>query len=79
VPLGILSGILSLVPYFGLISTAVFIYGIVLQVFALMAVHRLSGGKATAVVFLPAVIITLLVIVLVVTFISVLVGVFLTR
>jgi len=78
-PLGVLSGILGLVPYLGLLSTAVFIYGIVLQVFALMAAHRLSGGKATAVVFLPAAIITLLVIVLVITFISVLVSVLLTR
>ena len=78
-PLGVLSGILGLVPYVGLISTAVFIYGIVLQVFALMAVHRLSGGKATAVFVLPAVLITLLMVVLVVTFIGVLVGVFLTR
>jgi hypothetical protein len=78
-PLGVLSGILGLVPYLGLLSTAVFTYGIVLQVFALMATHRLSGGKATAVVFLPAAIITLLVIVLVITFMSVLVSVLLTR
>lgn len=78
-PLGVLSGILGLIPYFGLISFAVFIYGIVLQVFAIMAVHRLSGGKATAVVFLPAAIIILLVIVFALVFASVLVGVFLTR
>jgi hypothetical protein len=78
-PLGVLSGILGLVPYFGLLSFAVFIYGVVLQVFALMAVHRLSGGKATAVVFLPAAIITLLVIVFALVFASVLIGVFLTR
>ncbi len=74
VPLGILSGILGLVPFFGLLGFAVFIYGIVLQVYALMAVHRLSGGKATAVVFLPAAMILLLAVVFVVTFISVLVG-----
>jgi hypothetical protein len=79
VPLGILGSILAMVPYFGLLSFAVFIYGIVLQVFALMAVHRLSGGKATAVVFLPAVVITLLVVVLAVTFISVLAGVLLSH
>ncbi len=78
-PLGVISAVLGLVPYFGLLSFAVFIYGIVLQVFALMAVHRLSGGKATLIVFLPTIIITLLVIILVVTFLSVLVGVFLTR
>jgi hypothetical protein len=74
VPLGILSGILGLIPFFGLLGFAVFIYGIVLQVYALMAVHRLSGGKATAVVFLPAAMILLLAIVFVVTFIGVLVG-----
>lgn len=75
-PLGILSGILGLVPFLGLLGFAVFIYGIVLQIYTLMAVHRLSGGKATAVVFLPAAMILLLVIVFVVTFISVLVGLF---
>lgn len=79
VPLGILGSILGMVPYLGLVSLAVFIYGIVLQVFALMAVHRLSGSKATVVVFLPAMVITLLVVVLVVTFISVLAGVLLSH
>jgi hypothetical protein len=78
-PLGVLSALLGLVPFFGLVNTAAFIYGIVLQVFALMAVHHLSGGKATLVVFLPAMIITLLIIIFVVTFISVLVGVFFTH
>lgn len=79
VPLGVLSAILDLVPYFGLLSFAVFIYGIVLQVFALMAVHRISGGKATLIVFLPAIIITLLVSILVVSFLGVLLSVFPTR
>jgi hypothetical protein len=75
VPLGILGSILGLIPYLGLLGLAVFIYGIVLQVFALMATHRLSRSKATAVVFLPAVMITLLAIGLVATFVSVLAGV----
>lgn len=36
-----------------LLSLAVFIYSIVLNIFSLMAVHRLSGGKATAAVLIP--------------------------
>ncbi len=50
--------ILSLIPFinllfFFLVAPAVSIYGIVLNIFALMAVHRLSGGKATLVYFIP--------------------------
>jgi hypothetical protein len=37
-----------------------FIYGIVLNVFAIMAVHRLSGGRAMAVVLIPVGIVILL-------------------
>lgn len=74
VPLGILSSALGLIPYFGLLGLAVFIYGIVLQIFALMAVHRLSGGKATTIVFLPTLMILLLMVVFAVIFASVLVG-----
>lgn len=70
-PLGILSSILNLIPYVGFISFAVFVYGIVLQVFAIMATHRLSGGKATLVVLLPALVVTILLFVLVLTFVSV--------
>lgn len=36
-----------------LLSFAVFVYSVVLNIFSLMAVHRLSGGKASAVVLLP--------------------------
>jgi len=70
-PLGIASSILNVIPYLGLISFAVFIYGIVLQVFAIMAAHRLSGGKATLVVLLPALVVAILLFVLVLAFISV--------
>jgi len=49
VPPGLFIGIACIV-LFGL---ALGIYQIVLQIFAIMAVHRLSGGKATAVVLLP--------------------------
>ena len=48
---------LSLIPVAGvalfvLLSLALSIYQIVLQVYALMAVHRLSGGKATSSILL---------------------------
>lgn len=54
VPLGILEGLFRLLPIAGgLIAIAGGIYEIVLSVFAIMGVHRLSGGKASAVVFIP--------------------------
>ncbi len=54
VPLGIIGSLLNFIPILGsLISTALGIYGIVLQIFSIMGVHRLSGGKASAVVFIP--------------------------
>jgi hypothetical protein len=75
VPLGIVGSLLALIPSLGLLSLAVFIYGIVLQVYALMAAHCLRGGEATAVVLLPALVILLLAIVFAVIFASVLIGV----
>jgi hypothetical protein len=71
VPLGILGSTLALIPSVELVSLAVAIYGIVLQVYAIMASHRLSGGKAAAVVFLPALVVTTLLVALVVIFLSV--------
>ena len=54
VPLGILVSLVGLIPIAGsFIGFAIGIYEIVLQIFAIMAVHRLSGGKATAVVLIP--------------------------
>ncbi len=54
VPIGIVSGIFYLIPIAGgFVAIAQNIYSIVLSIFLLMAVHRLSGGKATAVVFIP--------------------------
>lgn len=54
VPVEIVSLVLSVIPFLGgLISFALSIYGIVLAVFSIMASHRLSGGKATAVILLP--------------------------
>ncbi|GCE48644.1 hypothetical protein EI42_03986 [Thermosporothrix hazakensis] len=58
VPLGLLTDIISLIPVVGSIVSAIvgpasFIYGIVLTIFSLMAVHRFSGGRASTAVFLP--------------------------
>ncbi|GCE02996.1 Yip1 family protein [Dictyobacter aurantiacus] len=55
VPLGILSSLLALIPILGsLAALALGIYRIILQVYMTMAVHRLSGGRATmAVLLLP--------------------------
>jgi Yip1 domain len=61
VPIAIASYLLGLIPIFGAIAGfALFIYGIVLNVFSIMAVHRLSGGKATGVVLIPIAVLVLL-------------------
>jgi hypothetical protein len=60
VPLGIVSLVLSMIPFFNYLGFAVSIYEIVLLIFMTMAVHRLSGGKATlAVLILPIALIVL--------------------
>jgi hypothetical protein len=67
VPVGITSSILGLIPSLG--NLAVFglgIYAIILQIFSLMSVHRISGGKATAVVLIPIAVAVVLAIVLIV-------------
>ncbi len=55
IPITIVSLVLALIPYIGgLAAGALGIYGIVLQIFMTMGVHRLSGGRATlAVLILP--------------------------
>jgi hypothetical protein len=61
VPIGILSGVIGLIPILGgIVAFALYIYGIVLNVFLIMATHRLSGGKATAVVLIPIAVIAVL-------------------
>ncbi len=61
VPIGILSGVIGLIPLLGgIVAFALYIYGIVLNVFLIMATHRLSGGKATAVVLIPIAVIAVL-------------------
>jgi hypothetical protein len=53
-PLGILSKLLALIPVVGRVLNSVLsLYGIVLQVFVIMAVHRLSRGKAIATIAIP--------------------------
>jgi hypothetical protein len=61
VPLGILGSILSVIPFAGWLGIVLFIYSLVLQVYATMGVHGLSGGKATATL---AILLAILVVVL---------------
>jgi len=70
VPLGIVTSLVSLVPILGgSVAFGLNIYSIVLNIFSIMAVHRLSGGKATAVVLIPAAIVFVLAIVVVIALI----------
>src|SRR6266536_2510791 len=56
VPLGIISKILALIPVVGRILNSILsLYGIGVQVVVIMAVHRLSRGKAIAVLLIPVV------------------------
>ncbi len=54
VPLRIITSLLAFIPIVGGLAGFVLgVYQLILDVFAIMAVHRLSGGKATAVVLIP--------------------------
>jgi hypothetical protein len=53
VPIGIGGLLLGLIPLVGSIGSLAAIYALVLETFEVMAVHRLSGGKAVAVVLIP--------------------------
>lgn len=60
-PIAVISSVLGLIPILGgIIGAALGIYGLVLNVFSIMAAHRLSGGKATWVVLIPIIAIFLL-------------------
>ncbi len=60
-PLGVLSKLLAFIPVVGrILNTILSIYGIVLQVYVIIAVHRLSRGKAIATILIPLVIIGVL-------------------
>jgi hypothetical protein len=53
-PVAIINSLLGWIPYLGgLIVFATSIYALILNVFSIMAAHRLSGGKASGVVFIP--------------------------
>lgn len=55
-PLGIFSKLLALIPVVGRILNSILsLYGIILQVLVIIAVHRLSLGKAIATILLPIV------------------------
>jgi hypothetical protein len=61
VPLSIVGLVIGLIPFLGsLAGIAVFIYEIVLGVYMMMAVHRMSGGKATVVVLFPLIVMLVL-------------------
>jgi hypothetical protein len=63
-PLGILSKLLALIPVVGRVLNSVLsLYGIVLQVAVIMAVHHLSRGKAIATIAIPLLALGLLAIV----------------
>ena len=53
VPIGLVSVALSIIPVLGSIGSLGGIYGYVLETFQVMVVHRLSTGKAIAVVLIP--------------------------
>jgi hypothetical protein len=75
VPLGILSVLVSWVPLLsGLVVLGITVYTVVLHIFSIMAVHRLSGGKATAVVLIPLAVGILLMLVLIALVIGMLIA-----
>ncbi|HAJ37682.1 MAG TPA: hypothetical protein DCL15_18595 [Chloroflexi bacterium] len=56
-PLGILTTLLSLVPFAGCISPLITIYSLVLVYFATKAEHQLSSGRAIWVVLIPVLVV----------------------
>jgi Yip1 domain len=52
VPLGILGSILGLIPLLGWIGIVLFLYNIVLQAYATMGIHQLTGNRAAATILL---------------------------
>jgi hypothetical protein len=60
-PVAVIFGILIFIPILGGIAfLAIIVYSNVLNIFSIMSVHRLSGGKATAVALIPGVVAVLL-------------------
>jgi hypothetical protein len=73
-PLGILTTLLSLIPFVGCISFFISIYSLVLVYFAVKVEHGLSSGRAILVVLIPL----LVVLALVACFILSLIGMFMS-
>jgi len=59
-PLGILTTLLSLVPFAGCISPLITIYSLVLVYFATKAEHQMSSGRAIWVVLIPVLVVLML-------------------
>lgn len=72
VPITIVTILLGLIPFVGSVGSLAGIYAYVLETFQMMAVHRLSTGKAIAVVLIPVGVGLLLGIILFLIFFSVL-------
>lgn len=73
VPVGIVAGLVGLVPCVGLIAVlAVSIYALVLNVRAVKVAHNLTTGRAVAAVIVPALVIGVLVACLIVVMLAVL-------
>lgn len=57
VPAAVIANIIGLIPILGgIVGFALYVYQVILNVFSIMAVHRLSGGKATMVVLIPLIV-----------------------
>jgi hypothetical protein len=65
VPLGILMSLISLIPGLGRIGNALNFYILYLSIRLMMGVHRLSGGKASAVILIPVAFIVLIAVLIV--------------
>jgi hypothetical protein len=74
VPTDSISSVIGFIPFLGSLAVSgLGIYAIILQIFSLMSVHRISGGKATAVVLIPIAVLIMLVFVLIVVLVMALI------
>lgn len=61
-PIRVISAVIGIIPILGgLIGIVLSIYSVILNIFQVMAVHRMNGGKASAVVLIPYAVLLLLV------------------
>jgi hypothetical protein len=73
-PLGALASIIGAIPYIGILAFVVDIYALILHFYAVSAAHRVSVGRAVAIVLLPIVVFVALIILVTVVFSIGLVG-----